>query len=62
MMMFQMFSTLVALALLASNVALAIPQGYDNGYDGGYGDGDYGGSYVEGPPTWHKRGDDLPKA
>ena len=64
MMKFQMFSTLVALVLLASNAVLAIPQDY--GY-GGYGDGGDGAGgadfdFIEGPPTWHKRADDLPKA
>lgn len=49
--MFQMFSTLAALVLLASNAALAIPDGYSGG---GYG-GHRG-------PAWHKRGDDLQKA
>ena len=67
-MKFQMFSTLVALVWLVSNAAaLAIPQDYDIGYDGddGYGDnggGDYDDSYIEVPPTWHKRGGDLPNA
>ena len=57
-MMFQMLST-AALVLLASNAALAIPQGYGGG---GYGGGGYGGGGGRGGPSWHKRSDDLPNA